>query len=80
MEQFLRDAQWNIPDTWEYHVAVAAPTIETWIGLEKASLSTANRQVQLHIALQKVDWGQQAVQIQELEDVLDFLKRVLPRQ
>lgn len=80
MEQFLRNAQQNIPDTWEYHVAVAAPTIEAWIGLEKTSLSTTNRLVQLHTAIQRVDWGQQAVQIQELEDVLDFLKRVLQRR
>lgn len=80
MEQFLLNTQQDIPDSWEYQVAMAKPTLEAWAGLQQTSLHEASRLAQLQTALWNVNWKLQASQIQELENVLDFLKRVLPCQ
>ena len=78
MEKFLLNAQQDIPDTWEYHVAFATPTLETWTGLQQTSLKGTSKLAQLQRTISEVNWGLQANQIQELENVMDLLKKLLP--
>jgi hypothetical protein len=78
--QLFLDAQRDLPNSWKYHVAIAVPYLEAWIGLTAGTLRGAPRQTQLQRTLATVDWSAQGAQIQEIESTSDFLRQVLPRQ
>ncbi len=75
--QLFIDAKQDIPNSWEYHVAIATPTIETWTGLIGGPVT---RLMPFQTALGTINWDLQVTQIAELANALDFLKRVLPHQ
>ncbi len=78
LEEFLLKAKRNIPDTWEYHVIVATPDIESWTGIPVSSSQGVYKLAKIQTSLWKVDWGVQATKIRELDYLIDFLKRILP--
>jgi len=74
MRQYFLDVKKDIPENWEFHLEIATPYLEAWTDI------LVNKQINLPIAVWDVNWKLQAAKIQELENVLDFLIRVLPRQ
>ena len=80
LEELLLKAKRNIPDTWEYHVIVATPDLESWTGIQVSSSHRAYKLAKIQTSLGKVDWGVQATKIRELDYLIDFLKRTLPHE
>jgi hypothetical protein len=78
--QFFLDAQRDLPNSWKYHIAIAVPYLEAWIGLTAVTLRGSARLTQLQATLATVNWSAQATAIQEIATTLDFLRQVLPHQ
>lgn len=78
-KQLFLDVQRDLPASWKYHVAIAVPFLEAWIGLTTVLRGPA-RLTQLQATLATINWSEQATAVPDIADLLDFLRQILPHQ